>query len=91
MPAERISLVAWRGKDDREAMDLLALTIQIGLTMVGCIIFCFAVGYFLDKWLGTKGIFLTIFTLLGIVGGGVTVYRQIMSIENDPDDHGPGK
>ena len=50
---------------------------QLGLTMVGCILFCFAIGYFLDKWLGTKGLFITIFIILGVIGGGVTVYRQI--------------
>jgi len=50
---------------------------QLGLTMAGCILFCFAIGYFLDKWLGTKGLFITIFIILGIIGGGVTVYRQI--------------
>ena len=48
--------------------------------MAGCILFCFAIGYFLDKWLGTKGLFITIFILLGIVGGGVTVYRQINEV-----------
>jgi ATP synthase protein I len=46
--------------------------------MAGSILFCFAVGYYLDKWLGTKGLFITIFIFLGIAGGGYTVYRQIM-------------
>ena len=45
--------------------------------MAGSILFCFAIGYFLDKWLGTKGIFITIFIILGIFGGGFTVYREI--------------
>jgi ATP synthase protein I len=45
--------------------------------MAGSILFCFAIGYFLDKWLGTKGLFIAIFIILGIIGGGVTVYRQI--------------
>ena len=58
-------------------MDDIALVTQLGLTMAGSILFCFAIGYFLDKWLGTKGLFITIFIILGIIGGGVTVYRQI--------------
>ncbi|MBW2625282.1 MAG: AtpZ/AtpI family protein, partial [Deltaproteobacteria bacterium] len=33
-----------------------------------------------DKWLGTRGIFLTLFILLGIGGGGYTVYRQIREL-----------
>ena len=71
-----------KGKDYRDAMGLLALSIQLGLTMAGSILFCFAIGYYLDKWLGLKGIFLTIFIILGVIGGGITVYRQIMSLEN---------
>ena len=55
---------------------------HLGLTMVGCILFCFAIGYFLDKWLGTKCLFLIIFIILGIVGGGITVYRQIDKVLN---------
>ena len=53
---------------------------HLGLTMVGCILFCFAIGYFLDKWLGTKGLFITIFIILGVIGGGITVYRQIDAV-----------
>jgi ATP synthase protein I len=46
--------------------------------MAGSILFCFAIGYYLDKWLNTKGLFISIFILLGIAGGGYTAYRQIM-------------
>ena len=61
----------------------LHIVMQTGLTMAGCIIFCFFVGLYIDKWLGTKGIFVTIFILLGIIGGGITVYRQILDITKD--------
>jgi ATP synthase protein I len=64
-------------KEKRDWFEYLALVTQVGLTMGGSILFCFAIGYYLDKWLHTKGIFITIFILLGIVGGAVTVYRQI--------------
>lgn len=60
------------------------IIIQIGLTMAGCIIFCFFVGKLIDSWLGTKGIFITIFTLLGIAGGANVIYRQIIKI-TEPD------
>jgi F0F1-type ATP synthase assembly protein I len=56
---------------------------QIGLTMAGCIVFCFFVGLYLDKWLGIRGLFVTIFTVLGVIGGAVTVYRQIMEVIED--------
>jgi F0F1-type ATP synthase assembly protein I len=58
----------------------LSIVMQLGLTMAGCIVFCFFVGLYLDKWVGTRGIFVTIFTILGVIGGGVTVYRQILEV-----------
>ena len=58
----------------------LQIVTQLGLTMARCILFCFFIGYYLDKWLHTKGIFVTIFTILGVIGGAVTVYRQIMEV-----------
>lgn len=67
-------------KRNRVWIENLQIITQLGLTMVGCIFFCFFVGLYLDKWLGTKGIFVTIFIILGVIGGGVTVYRQILSI-----------
>ena len=75
-------------KKNRAWAENLSIVMQIGLTMAGCIVFCFFVGLYLDKWLGTKGIFVTIFTILGVVGGGVTVYRQIMEVfEDKGNDH----
>jgi len=68
-------------KKKRTFVEYLALVSQLGLTMAGSILLCFAVGFFLDLWLGTGGIFLVIFILLGVVGGGVTAYRQIMDLE----------
>ena len=70
------------GKETRKIFEQLVLVSQLGLTMVGCIGFGFAAGYYLDKWLGTKGLFITIFIILGIIGGGVTVYRQIEEVIN---------
>jgi F0F1-type ATP synthase assembly protein I len=83
-------------KKNRAWTENLSIVMQIGLTMAGCIIFCFFIGLYLDKWLGTKGIFVTIFTVLGIIGGGVTVYRQIMQVvedetkETENNDNGVG-
>jgi len=61
----------------------LTIVMQLGLTMAGCIGFCFFIGYYLDKWLGTKGVFITIFIILGVVGGGNVAYRQILEIISD--------
>ncbi|HDM77173.1 MAG TPA: AtpZ/AtpI family protein [Deltaproteobacteria bacterium] len=62
-------------------VEQMSIVTQLGFTMVGSIGLCMAVGYFLDKWLGTKGIFISIFIILGVIGGGVTCYRQIKEIE----------
>lgn len=70
-------------KKKRDTIEYLALVTQVGLTMAGSIAFCFMVGYYLDKWLGTRGFFLVIFIVLGIVGGAVTVYRQITGLPKE--------
>jgi len=56
----------------------LQIIFQIGLTMVGCIVFCFFVGLKLDQWLGTRAVFTVIFILFGVIGGANVAYRQIM-------------
>jgi F0F1-type ATP synthase assembly protein I len=70
-------------KKNRAWAENLQIVTQLGLTMAGCIAFCFFIGLYLDKWLGTKGVFLTTFIILGVIGGGVTVYRQILEITED--------
>jgi F0F1-type ATP synthase assembly protein I len=70
-------------KKNRAWAENLTIVMQIGLTMAGCIVFCFFVGLYLDKWMETRGIFVTIFTILGVIGGGVTVYRQILEVIED--------
>ena len=72
-------------KKNRAWAENLTIVMQIGLTMAGCIVFCFFVGLYLDKWAGTRGIFVTIFTILGVIGGGVTEYRQIMEVIETKD------
>ena len=73
-------------KKNRAWAENLSLVMQIGLTMAGCIVFCFFVGLYLDKWIGTRGVFVTIFTVLGVIGGAVTVYRQIMEVIEDKSE-----
>lgn len=68
---------------NRDWTENFALMMQIGLTMAGSIVFCFFVGLYLDRWLGTGGFFLIMGIFLGIAGGGYTVYRQIMDMLRD--------
>ena len=63
------------------------LVSQLGLTMVGSILLGLLIGFYLDKWLNTKPVFIIIFILLGVVGGGYQAYRQIMeTIKTDEKD-----
>ncbi|MBT8368062.1 MAG: AtpZ/AtpI family protein [Deltaproteobacteria bacterium] len=74
-------------KKNRVWAENLSVVMQIGLTMAGCILFCFFIGFYLDKWLGTRGVFITIFIILGVIGGAVTVYRQILQTLDDPQQN----
>ena len=74
-------------KRNRPWVENLYIVTQLGLTMVGCIAFCFFIGLYLDKWLGTKGIFITIFIILGVVGGANVVYRQILEITEPKENN----
>ena len=50
--------------------------------------FFFFIGKALDAWFGTKGVFITIFTLLGIAGGANVVYRQILEVTKPKGEPG---
>ena len=73
-------------KRDRPWVENLYIVTQLGLTMAGCIAFCFFVGLYIDRWLGTKGVFITIFIILGVIGGANVVYRQILEIIEQKED-----
>ena len=77
---EPIGTMAFDFKKNRPWAENLQIIMQLGLTMAGCILFCFYVGYKLDAWLKTKGVLLAVFIILGIVGGAITSYRQIMEV-----------
>ena len=67
-------------KKHRAGAENLSIVMQIGLTMAGCVVFCFFIGLTIDRWLGIRGLFTVVFILLGIAGGANVVYRQIMDI-----------
>ncbi len=73
-------------KKNRVWAENLSIVMQLGLTMAGCIILCFFIGRYIDQWLGTRGIFITVFTIFGVVGGANVTYRQILEITADKSD-----
>ena len=75
-------------KGNRAWTENLVLVSQLGLTMAGSILFCFIIGLYLDRWLGTRGLFTIVFILFGVFGGGVTVYRRILDVTGDETENG---
>ena len=73
-------------KKNRVWAENLSIVMQLGLTMAGCIVLCFFIGRYIDQWLGTRGIFITVFTIFGVVGGANVTYRQILEITADKRD-----
>jgi len=49
------------------------------------------IGLKLDQWLGTKGVFITVFIILGVIGGANVVYRQVMEIIRDKEKNQKGR
>ena len=72
-------------KKNRVWAENLSIVMQLGLTMAGCIGFCFFIGLKLDQWLETKGVFISIFTVLGVIGGANVAYRQIREVIQDKE------
>ena len=72
-------------KKNRVWAENLSIVMQLGLTMAGCIGFCFFIGLKLDQWLETKGVFISIFTVLGVLGGANVAYRQIREVIQDKE------
>ena len=74
-------------KKHMEWAESIAIVSRLGFTMAGSIVLCFFVGLYLDRWMGTRGVLLTLFILLGVFGGAATVYRRILDITTEqPDD-----
>jgi len=70
-----------RKDDKRRAFRQLDL-LSAGMAFPVATIIGYAIGYYLDKWLGTS--FLKIvFLLLGIAAGFLTFYRTISRLEKD--------
>jgi ATP synthase protein I len=85
MPKQKKKLFDY--KRNRPWVENLYIVTQLGLTMAGCITFCFFIGLYLDRWLGTRGVFITIFIILGVIGGANVVYRQILEITEEKENN----
>ena len=67
-------------KNKGNGYEALVLCTQLGLTLATPIVLGALVGHWIDDKLGTNMIFLILFLILGIAGGAVSAYRQVMTI-----------
>lgn len=55
----------------------VALAMELPFTLVGAIALGVALGYFLDKWLHTRAVFMILLGLLGFAAGVREVIRRL--------------
>jgi len=75
---------------DKKTWDAVSRAALMGTNMVASTIVGLAIGYFLDKWLGTTPWMLLFWLIMGIIQGFRSVYQESMKIHkaNSQDDDG---
>jgi len=67
---------------DRNLREAIASASMIGLNLVSATFIGLAIGYWLDRWLGTSPWLLLVFLVLGIVAGFKNVYLEVKKIQD---------
>jgi len=83
-------------EDKRQLFRTLSFLSKVGISMVAATSIGLALGYYLDKWLGTRPWLTPIFLLVGIVSGFRNIFiltrrelrRQQQNEETDTDESG---
>ncbi len=84
-------------EDKRQLFKALGFLSSVGISMVAATFIGLAMGYYLDKWLGTSPWMTLIFLGFGIVSGFRNIYilteRELkrQQRENRDDGDGPGR
>jgi ATP synthase protein I len=65
----------------------VALAMELPFTLVGAIAVGVALGYFLDRWLHTKAVFMIILGALGFIAGVREVLRRLPGTSDGTDGH----
>ncbi|MBI2841308.1 MAG: AtpZ/AtpI family protein [Acidobacteria bacterium] len=63
----------------------LSLLSTVGLMFPSSIGVGIAIGYFLDRWIGTQPWLLMLFALLGIAAGFVNLFRVVSKFDSNDD------
>ncbi len=68
-----------------------AQALRLGMEMLAALVVGGAIGFFLDRWLGTRPWLLLVCLLFGVAAGFVNAYRVSQRISRDPeaDPDGP--
>jgi ATP synthase protein I len=81
-------------EDKRQLFKALGFLSSVGISMVAATFIGLAMGYYLDKWLGTSPWMTLIFLGLGIVSGFRNIYiltnRELQRQQRDNQDTGDG-
>ena len=79
-------------EDKRQLIKSLGFLSSVGISMVASTFIGLAMGYYLDKWLGTAPWLTLIFLGFGIVSGFRNIYilteRELRRQKNEPQDDG---
>ncbi|MFO7875680.1 MAG: AtpZ/AtpI family protein [Desulfovermiculus sp.] len=67
---------------DKDYRDSLLRASLLGIHLVATTFVGLAVGYFLDRWLGTKPWLTMLFLVLGIVAGFKNMFQEVKKIQN---------
>jgi len=74
--------------EQRPPWTQMADVAQVGLTLVVATVIGLGVGYYLDRWLGTKP-WLTLVGLgFGIAAGFLNLFRAVKKLEQNGNDRG---
>ena len=66
-----------KSKDRVGIARALAMVSKIGITMLVCVFAGVWIGNWLDEKLGTSGIFLIIFIIIGVISGFLNIYKLL--------------
>lgn len=64
-----------KNKNDKNYLSNLALITQVGLSVITPILLGVYLGIFIDKKVGTNGVFAIIFIILGAGGGFMNIFK----------------
>ncbi len=77
-----------KNRSDRKYLETLGNMSVVGIHLVTCTFVGFVMGYFLDKWLGTKPWFLFLFLFFGIAAGFKNMYLEAKKLQEQDGSKG---